>query len=130
MWELTIRTDFSAAHQLREYEGVCERLHGHNWTVEITVRCRRLDHRGIALDFKDLQAAARDVLAELDHSLLNDLAPFAEQNPSAENIARHIFRGMAGRMAAFDTRVWKVVVHETPGCSAAYLEEDDEPPES
>ena len=130
MWELTIRTDFSAAHQLREYEGVCERLHGHNWTVEITVRCHRLDHRGIALDFKDLQAAASEVLAELDHSLLNELPAFASQNPSAENIARHIYRGMAARMAEHGALVRKVVVHETPGCSAAYLEEDDEPPAS
>jgi 6-pyruvoyltetrahydropterin/6-carboxytetrahydropterin synthase len=130
MWELTIRTEFSAAHQLRHYGGACERLHGHNWTVEIVVRRDRLYERGVAVDFKDLQAAAREVLAELDHTLLNELAPFAADNPSAENIARHVFRGMAGRLPAGGAWVWKVIVHETPGCTAAYMEESHDSPGS
>ena len=51
LYALTVRTSFAAAHRLREYEGNCERLHGHNWQVEVTVESDSLDSRGMAVDF-------------------------------------------------------------------------------
>lgn len=125
MWELTIQTDFSAAHQLRHYQGKCEHLHGHNWRVEITVRCRELDNRGIAVDFNDLKNAARQVMEKLDHTLLNELEIFAGQNPSAENVARYVHQELSQIVNTANNWVWRVCVHETPGCAAAYLEERD-----
>ncbi|HOB52514.1 MAG TPA: 6-carboxytetrahydropterin synthase QueD [Acidobacteriota bacterium] len=125
LWELTIKTDFSAAHQLRQYRGKCERLHGHNWEVEITVRCRELDAAGIGMDFTELRAATDRVLEQLDHSLLNELPAFVTDNPSAENVARHIHREL-GRLVNTDhCQVWRVTVFESRGCSAAYLEASD-----
>jgi 6-pyruvoyltetrahydropterin/6-carboxytetrahydropterin synthase len=42
MYELTINASFSSAHNLREYGGACERLHGHNWDVEVTIGAEKL----------------------------------------------------------------------------------------
>ena len=58
LYALTVRTSFAAAHRLREYDGNCERLHGHNWQVEVTVESPTLDERGIALDFRILKDVA------------------------------------------------------------------------
>jgi len=66
-YALTVRTSFAAAHRLREYDGNCERLHGHNWQVEVTVESPTLDERGIALDFRVLKTSLHDLLTRFDH---------------------------------------------------------------
>lgn len=128
MWELTVDMEFSAAHQLRNYQGRCEKLHGHNWSVRIVVRCDRLDDRGLAMDFKDLREAGRNVLESLDHSVLNEVPPFDRLNPSAENLSRYIWQELSARINAPGCRVHTITVYETAGCSATYLEDDDESP--
>lgn len=55
MYKLTIRTNFAAAHNLINYQGDCENLHGHNWKVELTVVARELDKAGLGIDFKVLK---------------------------------------------------------------------------
>lgn len=121
MWEISVEQSFSAAHQLREYAGRCERLHGHNWQVEVTVRAEQLDECGLALDFTELRAWTAEIVAELDHRVLNELPAFTHHNPSAEHIARHIFEGLARRVDSPARRVHRVRVTESPGCTAAYL---------
>ena len=103
MYLTTIATTFSAAHFLREYEGRCENLHGHNWRVEVTVRCTELDRAGMGLDFRLLKEKTANVLGLLDHSVINEKGPFTTLNPSSENLARYIFEEMTG--ALDDTRV-------------------------
>ena len=51
VYELTVQRHFSAAHALREYEGACSRLHGHNYQVEVVVARHSLDELGMAMDF-------------------------------------------------------------------------------
>ncbi len=121
MFELTVREEFSAAHQLRGYEGACEKLHGHNWKVEVTVRGERLNEIGILLDFKELRKALREVLAELDHRNLNELPAFTRENPSSENLARFIFEKLAARLASYPVKVYRVTVCETDRACASYL---------
>lgn len=97
-WRLTVRGEFSAAHALRNYRGKCEKIHGHNFAVEAAVEGCELDSEtGILLDFAILKAGLRQILAELDHADLNSLSWFAAQNPSSENLARHI----AARLSEF-----------------------------
>lgn len=127
MWELTIKTDFSAAHQLRNYDGKCEQIHGHNWNVELSFRCRELDERGIAMDFKDLQRMTENVLERLDHTMLNDVPPFQAENPSAENVARHIYRELARLLTGLNCTVARVTVYENPRTAATYWEDDHDP---
>jgi 6-pyruvoyltetrahydropterin/6-carboxytetrahydropterin synthase len=100
LYTLTVKADFAAAHRLREYDGNCERLHGHNWLVEVSVASETLDANGIAVDFRVIKGALHEVLATLDHAYLNDIRPFSEINPSSENIARHIFEEMEIRVPA------------------------------
>jgi len=98
MFTARVKESFSAAHRLREYDGDCERLHGHNYKVEIAVRSGQLDKMGIVMDFRELKRLLKKVLAELDHQYLNDLPAFAQVNPSAENIARHIFTSLSEKV--------------------------------
>ena len=127
-WRLTVTEQFSAAHQLRGHSGACERLHGHNFGVEVEVEGDRLsDDLEILIDFKELKTMVREILAELDHRHLNDLPPFAEHNPSSENLARHIYQALAARLAASPSarhaRPRQVAVSEKESSRAVYLEE-------
>ena len=91
MYEISIQTVFSAAHRLRNYQGDCEALHGHNWKVQVTVQTHKLNEIGLAIDFKMLKKITNEALSRLDHACLNDIAPFDDMNPSSENIARVLF---------------------------------------
>ena len=62
MYEVRVRTSFSAAHNLRNYRGKCENLHGHNWKVEAVFAYSKLDKGGMAVDFKDAKAVLKAVL--------------------------------------------------------------------
>ena len=91
MFELTVKEEFEAAHQINGYNGKCQRLHGHNWTVEAVVEGRELDELGMLVDFKILKTELKRVLDELDHRYLNDLPMFEIKNPTAENLAKYTF---------------------------------------
>lgn len=119
LYTLTVSSSFSAAHRLREYEGNCERLHGHNWRVEATVESEELDARGMALDFREMKGALSDVISRLDHKLLNDIPPFDAQNPSSENIARYIYDEMEGKMTG-PARLARVTVWESDDARAEF----------
>jgi 6-pyruvoyltetrahydropterin/6-carboxytetrahydropterin synthase len=119
LYALTVRSSFAAAHRLREYEGNCERLHGHNWQVEATVESSEVDGRGMALDFRAMKAALHDILSRMDHKYLNEIPPFDAENPSSENIARHIFEEMEGKIPA-PARLARVTVWESEDARAEY----------
>ena len=86
VYQLTVSQNFAAAHRLREYEGKCAALHGHNFKVEVTVAAVKLNELGMALDFGQIKEALARVLEQLDHSYLNDLAAFSHKNPTSENM--------------------------------------------
>ena len=93
MFEIRVEADFAAAHFLRDYNGKCENLHGHNYKVYAHVKGPELNEGGMLLDFSRLKAALREVCKELDHSNLNDFDIF-NPNPSAERIAKYIYNGI------------------------------------
>ena len=90
MYEVSVDETFAAAHNLRDYKGKCEDLHGHNYKVRVVLAGKELDPTGLLYDFVHLKRVIQGVIRELDHKYLNELAPFDKLNPSAENIARHI----------------------------------------
>ena len=73
MYEVRVTADFAAAHFLRDYNGKCENLHGHNYKVYAHVRGELLNEGGMLLDFTKLKGALRKVIGQLDHTNLNDL---------------------------------------------------------
>lgn len=121
MYEITIRTEFAAAHSLRNYRGACEALHGHNWKVEVSVTRAETDETGLAVDFKDLREKTNRIIAGLDHTCLNETEHFRRTNPTSENIARFIFKEL-GKMLEEGVTVRKVTVWETDDAAASYHE--------
>jgi 6-pyruvoyltetrahydropterin/6-carboxytetrahydropterin synthase len=122
MYELIVESEFSAAHRLREYRGACERLHGHNYRVELVVASEKLDALGMVADFRELKRLLQEAAEQYDHAFLNDLAEFRKQNPTAENVARVLFEGCSRRMPR-GVRARSVTVWESPRCGARYSAE-------
>jgi 6-pyruvoyltetrahydropterin/6-carboxytetrahydropterin synthase len=120
---LRVIADFASAHTLRDYPGACSRMHGHNWKVEVEVDARELDSIGMGLDFKVIKRSARDLVNELDHRYLNDVAPFDTVNPTAENIAAHLYRELSQRLNDDRVRVRAVTLWETERACVRYTEE-------
>ncbi len=112
-WVLRVRDKFSAAHFLREYEGKCERLHGHTFQVEVQVEVDELNKTGIGIDFLEIKGKLARILP--DHKNLNEVYNF---NPSAENLARRFFLELKEHL-----RVRAVTVWESEDASATYLED-------
>jgi 6-pyruvoyltetrahydropterin/6-carboxytetrahydropterin synthase len=123
MFELMIETNFSAAHQLRGYKGECERLHGHNYKVHVHVVAERLNEIDIAVDFHEIKRIADEVVAPLDHVLLNEVFPFTEKNPSAENVAKWVYDSIKKKVNNDNARLSAVTVWESETSSATYFEE-------
>ena len=122
MFELMAETTFSAAHQLKGYKGKCEHLHGHNWKIEVHVIAERLNEIDIAMDFQDIKKITNEVIAPLDHSVLNEIFPFTEKNPSSENIAKWIYDSLIKKIDNENIRVSAVTVWESETSSATYYE--------
>lgn len=120
MFELSVKTHFSAAHHLREYPGMCASVHGHNWDVEVFVQGRKLNKLGMLMDFKMIKDAVKTVLSRLDHADLNELKAFRKVNPTSENLARHIFMELASMLDCRQYRISKVTINETPESRASY----------
>ena len=126
MFELKVRTHFSAAHRIVEHPGKCQNLHGHNWNVDVVVQAQELDRIGLAVDFSIVKAVVKEIIAPLDHVNLNDLPQFSSvtNNPAAENISRYLFNEIRSqlRVAAPQAQVKRIDIYETDTCSASYFE--------
>ena len=123
VFEVYVKTHFAAAHSLKGYAGDCARIHGHNWTIEVFVKCKELDEIGIGIDFRDIKRAVKDVIQDLDHAHLNDLPAFKEVNPSSENIAKLIYHELCKKLNSDSVQISRVKASETPGTGATYWEE-------
>ena len=123
MFVVEVQDTFSAAHNLRNYEGKCEKLHGHNWLVKVYVCGDKLDDAGMLIDFKVLKGKLKEVLSYLDHSYLNEIEPFDRINPSSENIARFIFQRLKELLKDYPVKVLKVTVYESHGNGVTYQED-------
>ena len=122
MYKLMIRTSFAAAHNLINYQGDCENLHGHNWKVDVTVITSELDKAGLGVDFKVLKREAGVIIQELDHKYLNDNPAFDNISPSSEHIARYLYHRVSERLNNDVIKVDSVAVWESDNASATYYE--------
>lgn len=91
MYKIKIKTDFSAAHNLKDYYGKCEHLHGHNWIVEARFVFDVLGKDGMAMDFKEAKKLVNNAIEKLDHAYLNEIAELKDINPTSENVAKFIY---------------------------------------
>lgn len=122
-WRLTVRSDFSSAHALRNYNGKCEALHGHNFAVEVVVEGTTLTQdTELLVDFKVLKNHLKDILDGLDHKDLSALPYFQKKNPSSENISAFIYSQMKERLTGLPVRIYSASVSEKAAQTATYLE--------
>lgn len=91
----------------------CRRMHGHSYRVEVHVEGPVAEPHGWVMDFADLKAVCRPVEEQLDHRVLNEIEGL--ENPTAENIARWIWRRLAPDLPGLS----KLVVRET--CTAGVV---------
>ncbi len=109
---LTRKCEFSASHYYHNPElspednrrlfGKCNNPngHGHNYTLEVTVKGDINPRSGFVVDLKDLkEILAREVLDAMDHRFLNKEVPeFATQIPTTENIAIAVWKRLEPRL--------------------------------
>jgi 6-pyruvoyltetrahydropterin/6-carboxytetrahydropterin synthase len=120
MWEISTETVVAAAHRLRYTDGEGERLHGHNWRIRAVVRARTLERAGWVLDFNHVAAVLRALVEPYEHAFLNEIPPFDDLNPTAENLARIVAEGLAGKLDDDRAKVVRVDVWENDACCATY----------
>lgn len=121
--EITKEFTFDSCHQLLNYQGKCERLHGHTYKLQVTVE-GVVDNRGLVIDFKDLKNLVdQHVIEWLDHYNLND--KFA-CNTTAENMVvviynmlRVFINNYSDNMGRY-IKLTEVKLWETPTSFASY----------
>ena len=123
MYQISIKSNFSAAHNLRDYKGKCENLHGHNWNVEVSVESDILNKEGMVVDFIELKRIVKDLLDNLDHKYINEIEPFDKLNPTSENLSCYIFKGISDKLKESSIIVKRVDVWETKSSRASYYEQ-------
>jgi 6-pyruvoyltetrahydropterin/6-carboxytetrahydropterin synthase len=120
----TVRVEarFEAAHFLREYRGIAEPLHGHSYKVEAELAARGggVDGDDIAVDFVSAKRSLEVLAKRLDYGCINDVSPFTNINPSAENIAAWFHRELSAAVAGESALVIAVTVWEGPVNSVTF----------
>ena len=106
---------FDSAHNLPNYHGKCERLHGHTYRLQVTIDAPVDPDSGMALDFAILgDVVENEVVVTLDHRYLNELIPVS----SAENVTLWIWRRLAGKLPR--AKLHEIKLWETPTSSVTY----------
>ena len=123
MFDIEIRRTFSAAHQLKGYDGDCRNLHGHNYNVIAVVRTDVLNEVGIALDFKLLKASLDEILDGYDHKNLSELPEYSRINPTSEVMARNIYRRLSEKLNDGTIKVHSIRIEESASSGCTYFEE-------
>ena len=121
MYTLSVEKTISTAHQLRDYNGPCANIHGHNWKVKVEVQSEVVDDMGIVIDFTSLDEKLWEVIGPFDHQLINLVAPFDKLNPTAENLVKFIYERLQNILTE-KVSLRKVSVWETDEYMVSYEE--------
>lgn len=123
MFLLGVKGKFEAAHSLRNYSAECSRIHGHRWEAEIIVEIKELDETGMGIDFKILKKILNEVLSPFDHQYLNEVFPFDNINPTAENLAFEIWRRFEEATSKVPVKLKEVKLWEGENSWACYVKQ-------
>lgn len=125
MYKINVTEKFCGAHQLNGYDGECANVHGHNWRIRLAIACKQVNSIGLTIDFKEAKRKLKKILDQFDHKNLNDLIPFADRNPSSENIAKTIFDLCAREFDNDNEKVVEIQVWESDNYSIIYTEDEN-----
>lgn len=94
---------FDSAHYLPDYNGNCEKLHGHTYKLEIVLN-DEVQTDGMVLDFGILKKIVKEnVLDKIDHISMNELI----DNPTAENIVEWIWDELKDKLPLHYVELWE-----------------------
>lgn len=127
LYILRLKTEFSAAHRLVNYPGVCNNIHGHNFKVKIKVAASKLDESGMAIDMLELKQKLQSVVSPYDHTTLNNKAPFNRLNPTSENLA-FTFYNKLKKILPVNCRLMEITVQESDAFAVSFSENNQEIP--
>lgn len=102
---------FSAAHRLPQYNGACRDLHGHTWKAVFIIE-GPVREDGMVCDFKVVKKLLDEHLP--DHRFLNDVL----ENPTAENLAQHIFAQVSAALGAQGLKLKTLEIWESENAAA------------
>ena len=108
-YRVTVSARFEAAHNLIDYAGGPEPLHGHSYRVEAVLVSEKLQQYDLAVDFVPARAALQAIANEFDYKYINEHPAFRGRNTSAENLARFF----AERLEASGALGWSLVAEVT-----------------
>jgi len=120
LYRVTVSARFEAAHNLIDYEGGPEPLHGHSYKVEIVLEVDKLQRHDLAVDFIAAKKALDAIAKEFDYTYINEHPAFAGRNTSAENLARYFAERVEASGAIGSSRVAEAIVWEGPDNRAMY----------
>lgn len=143
MLTITRKLEFDAGHRIPDHKSQCRNLHGHRYTLEITLTGEVIDvegnsDNGMIMDFSDVKTLAKQHLVDVwDHAFLvyekddkvrEFLASLPDHKtvvidciPTVENLARVAFdllKAVFTDRYGTGLRLHKLVLHETPNCWA------------
>lgn len=143
MFSVALKIPFCAGHRILGHRGKCKYLHGHNYVAEIQCSTSNVNAMGMVIDFSDIKEAVKTWIDEnWDHNLLlNSKDPLYEPdfvsiehrfdifngkhpfifpaiNPTAENMAEHLFIRLRKQLPCIDS----VTIHEQDNARATYQE--------
>jgi len=132
---LTRKAEFSASHLYHNPElspeenkrifGKCNNPHGHghNYTLEVTVKGQVDRRSGFVVDLKELKdIMMREVIEAVDHRFLNkEVAEFKERIPTTENLAITIWGWLKPKLNV--AALHRIRVYETPDLFVDYYGE-------
>ena len=121
MYTLSVEKVISTAHQLRDYDGPCAQVHGHNWRVKIEVQSKDVDGLGNAIDFGELDEKLWEVIGPFDHQMINSVPPFDKLNPTAENLVKFLYEQLKIKISD-KISIKRVSIWETDQYMVSYEE--------
>jgi 6-pyruvoyltetrahydropterin/6-carboxytetrahydropterin synthase len=119
-YRVAVSARFEAAHNLIDYAGGPEPLHGHSYRVEAVLEAQKVSAHDLAVDFVPARRALEAIAKELDYGYINEHPWFAGRNTSAENLARFFAERLEASGALGEARVAEVTVWEGPENRASY----------
>tara|TARA_Y100000310_G_C20346340_1_gene652207 strand:- start:213 stop:668 length:456 start_codon:yes stop_codon:yes gene_type:complete len=151
MFTITRRLEFDAGHRVYQHESKCSNVHGHRYKIDLTCSASELDELGRIIDFGVIKQLCGGWLDDnFDHGMilykhdplkrlwesfgrhelgLGDFTSYGnhkfylmDTNPTAENIAQHLYQIFQSLLDQYHITVVNVRVWETPNCYADYTE--------
>ena len=123
-YRVTVSARFEAAHNLIDFPGGPEPLHGHSYRVEAVLESDDLKQHDVAVDFVAANEALEAIAKEFDYKYINEHPAFAGRNTSAENLARYFAERLEPWGRAAGARVAEVTVWEGPDNRATFSQDN------